>query len=251
MLYELYQHLTTACPRPVKDIGYLRELIGMAARHRRCRAAWQPHLQRCREWIIEAMEGCRGRVVVLGSGLLYDVPLRQLSDHFEEVVLVDILHMPAVRKAAGAFANVTLETQDITGFVGPLYGHIRQGVPLVPPGSADIPGDADLLISLNVLSQLAVLPTRFARLEATVAQSLMQAHLSALERSAGPVCLITEVEQRLCLAGQVVEKEEPLAGVVIPEALKARRAGWNWNFAPHPERHPGYDLVYRVEGYLR
>ncbi|NQU56088.1 MAG: hypothetical protein HQ513_02560 [Rhodospirillales bacterium] len=252
MLYEFYQHLTTSCPGPIKEVGYLRELIGMAARYRRCQTAWQPHLKQCREWIIQAMAGYGGRVVVLGSGLLYDVPLRELSDHFDDVVLVDILHMPAVRKAAKPFVNVTLETRDITGFVGPLYSHVKQGAPLALPDGPDIPLDrADLVISLNILSQLAVLPSEFAALDPAMLKALMQGHVDALEQSNAGVCLITEVEQRLCLGSQVVEREEPLTGVVIPETLTARRASWDWNFAPHPERHPRYDLVYRVEGYLR
>jgi hypothetical protein len=247
MLYEYYQLLTTPCPRPIKDMGYLRELIGMAARYRRCRTAWQPHLERCKDWIIQAMEGSLGRVVVLGSGLLYDVPLKQLSDHFDEVVLVDILHMPEVRKTARTFTNVTLKTRDITGFVETLHSGASQ----TPPDLADMPLEgADLVISLNVLSQLAVLPLAYAQLEAAACRALMQAHLDALARASGRVCLITEVEQRLCLAQEVIEKEQPLAGVVIPKDLKVRSTSWDWNFAPCPERHPQYDLVYRVEGFL-
>ncbi|MBC8267734.1 MAG: hypothetical protein H8E36_03210 [Rhodospirillaceae bacterium] len=248
MLYEFFQHLTTPCPRPVKDMGYLRELIGMQARYKRCQAAWQPHLHQCRNWICQAMQGSRGRVVVLGSGLLYDVPLQELSDHFDEVVLVDILHMPTVRKAIRPFSNVSLETRDITGFVEALH----DGTSRTPPEAPDIaPGGADLVISLNVLSQLPILPMAFAGLEATVAPSLMQAHLEALQRSAAKICLISEVEQQLCLDGEVVEKDDPLAGVSIPQNLKVHTADWRWDFAPHPERHRRYDLVYRVEGYLR
>jgi len=251
MLYEFYQYLTTPCSRPVKEIGYLRELIGMAARYKRCRDAWQPHLDRCQELIIQAMAGRSGRVVVLGSGLLYDVPLKHLSDHFEEVVLVDILHMPAARKAVRPFANVTLQTRDITGLVEPLYRHVKQGEPLILPDAANLRADAaDLVISLNVLSQLAVLPTQFAQLEAAVAQSMMQAHVDALERSSAGVCLITEVEQRLCLDREVIEKDQPLSGVVISRGLKANSTSWDWDFAPHPERHPRYDLIYGVEGYF-
>ena len=60
---------------------------------------------------------------------------------------------------------------------------------------------------------------------------------------------MTEVEQQLCLDGEVVEKEDPLAGVSIPQSLKVQTADWRWNFAPHPERHRRYDLVYQIKGY--
>jgi hypothetical protein len=245
MLFELYQTLTTPCPRPVKDVGYLRELIGMAARYRRCERAWKPHLKHCRDWICQAMQGSRGRVVVLGSGLLYDVPLAALSEHFDEVVLVDILHMPAVRKAVRRFSNVSLEVRDITGFVEALHS----GTSRIPPNAPDMALDgADLVISLNVLSQLPVLPMAFAGLEESVAASLMQAHVDALQKSTARICLITEIEQQLCLDGEVVEIEDPLVGVSIPQSLKVETADWRWDFAPHPERHRRYDLVYLIQG---
>ncbi|HJN24823.1 MAG TPA: hypothetical protein QGG18_03895 [Rhodospirillales bacterium] len=31
MLYELYQHLTTPRPRPIKEMGYLKELTDIDA----------------------------------------------------------------------------------------------------------------------------------------------------------------------------------------------------------------------------
>ncbi|MBC8242194.1 MAG: hypothetical protein H8E30_17210, partial [Alphaproteobacteria bacterium] len=188
MLYEVYQHLTTPCPHPIKDMGYLKELIGMMARHRRCQAAWLPHLNQCRDWIIKSMQGCekRSRVVVLGSGLLNDVPLDELSRGFEQVVLVDILHLPLVRKALKAYDNVELIEADISGFVGALYRHVNEDAPLVLPDNPAMPTDrADLVISLNVLSQLPILPMEFATskkkpLDVTTPTRLIAAHLEAL-----------------------------------------------------------------------
>lgn len=257
MLFELYQHLRTPCPRPVKEMGYLKELIGMAARGQRCRKAWAPHLQHCRDWIVQAMGDCpiRGKVVVLGSGLLNDVPIDELSQGFERVRLVDILHLPVVKKALKAYENVELVEQDISGLVEPLYRHIKNGVPLEIPAKANIPAeDADLVISLNVLSQLPIIPGIFAGknnrpLGEDIAQTLIDSHLKALEGLPSRVCLITEVEQRLCQGGDVLETLNPLLDVEIPNSLKTRFESWEWHFAPHPERHPEHDLIYQVEAY--
>ncbi len=259
MLYELYQHLTTPCPRPIKDMGYLKEMIGMMARHQRCKAAWQPHLDQCRDWIVQAMGACerRTRVVVLGSGLLNDVPLDELSRGFDQVVLVDILHLPVVRKALKAYVNVELLETDISGFVDPLYQHIKVGGPLTLPQVPDFSfGGADLVISSNVVSQLPILPSEFSAkkdepLDAQISTRLIASHLEALAGLASRVCLITETGQRLCQGGEVIEKNDPLYCVTIPESLKVQSATWDWNFAPHPERHPQYDLTYRVEGFFR
>jgi hypothetical protein len=255
MLYELYQFLTTPCTRPVKDVGYLREMIGMAARRKRCRAAWAPHMDQCKGWIVQAMEACdkREKVVVLGSGLLNDVPLAELSQGFGQVVLIDILHMPLVRNAVKAMANVTLDERDICGIVDHLYTHQT----FSSPDSPDIPFQgADLVISLNIASQLPVLPREYATkhniaLGADMAAQLISSHLEALVESTAHVCLITEIEQKLCQSGQVIEATDALAGVVIPDSLRGRSACWDWRYAPHPERHPKYDMVYRVEGLFR
>lgn len=259
MLFELYQYLTSPCPRPIKEMGYLKELIGMAARHRRCRDAWGPHLRHCRDWIVEAMADCprRDRVVVLGSGLLNDVPVDDLSQGFEDVVLVDILHLPVVRKALKPYDNIRLVEFDITGFVEPLYERVTKGADLSVPEHADIPANgADLVVSLNILSQLPILPFAYGEkkqcpLEEGVGRALIKGHLKALSELDARVCLISEVEQLLCQGDEVIERDDPLHGETIPQDLKGRSNSWDWRFAPHPERHPDYDLTYRIEGFMK
>ncbi len=45
------------------------------------------------------MAGLRQKrtAVVLGSGLLRDVPIEELSENFDTVVLVDLVHLASVR----------------------------------------------------------------------------------------------------------------------------------------------------------
>ncbi len=258
MLYELYQYLTTPCPRPLKDMGYLKDLIGMMARHQRCETAWKPHLACCRDWIVRAVKGCdkRDRVVVLGSGLLNDLPLDELAREFRKVVLVDILHLPVIRRALGPYGNVELDERDITDYVIPIYKHITSGGLLTDPTAPDLSFDGtDLVISLNVLSQLPLLPMEFAAkkkksIDENIPARLIAAHLEALASLSCRVCLITEVEHSLCLDGEVIERFDPLMGENIPQDLKTHAKSWDWDYAPHPERHPKYDLVYRVEGFF-
>jgi len=253
MLAEWVQYLTTPCPRRLRRLGYLKQMIGMQARHQRCRDAWGGHLQQTRELILAAAETCPGRAtaVILGSGLLLDVPLKELSAAFDEVVLVDVLHMPRVRREAATLvrvaagqANVRFDERDITGIVGALsLGQAPR------PDGADLGADgADLVVSCNVLSQLGVLPEQVSP---GISAALMKAHVEALAGHPGTVCLITETAHRLVDGGAEIESSDPLAGVAIPESLKMNRRGWDWRFAPRPERHRRYDLIHSVEGFIR
>lgn len=109
-------------------MGYLKELISMEVRQKRCREAWAPHFRECRDLIDKATEGIgHHKVTVLGSGLLLDFSLDLLADTFDKVVLVDILHLPVVQKRVRAFANVELFTNDHTGVAEVTWDHVQQG----------------------------------------------------------------------------------------------------------------------------
>ena len=167
MLYELYTYVTTPCPQYVRHMDYLSEAIAMRGRHLRNRTAWQPHLEQTRRAILSAAEGSRNRskVVILGSGLLLDVPLEELSAMFREVVLLDIVFLPEVYKRVKRYGNVRLVQHDVTNMAQKLYENIRSGQPELPsaaPSVPDIDKNTGLVISLNILSQLWVMPRTYA-----------------------------------------------------------------------------------------
>src|SRR5713226_4531726 len=99
MFRETLEGLLTPCPRHLRKMGYLRELIGMKARFKRCRSAWAPHLDRTCAVIRNARDRCpqRRRAVILGSSYLRAVLVPELAPYFREVVLVDIIHPLGVR----------------------------------------------------------------------------------------------------------------------------------------------------------
>jgi len=261
MLVEFFKYLSTPCPRPIREMGYLKEIIGLEARHRRCQDAWSTHLEASRALIVDAAKSClkRRRVVVLGSGWLFDVPLRELSELFDEVVLVDLLHMPGVRKTVGKFSNVVMLEHDIAGVIAPLYQQVREATPMPLP-DADLPLDgADLVVSANVISQLPVIPGEYATKAgrhsavglSVLSKALIESHLAALVAFRGTACLITEVEHQTLADGVVVARRDPLSGVTVPTQLGHDRHFWEWDFAPRPERHKNHDVRYQIEGVIR
>lgn len=157
--------------------------------------------------MLNAVSQCKKKnlVVILGSGILSDIPLEDLSAEFDQVELVDVIHLNATRKAVKAFANVGLKTRDITGIAEDLYIHVQTGGmgPIAAP-SATFPllEGADLVISANVFSQLPLCLLETARNGlgwksanlVDFARGILQAHLTALENLSSTVCMITEIE---------------------------------------------------------
>ena len=252
-------YLAIPVPRHVRRMGYVRELRALRARRNRCREAWRPHLAHTREVILEAAARCERRrsALVVGSGLLFDVPLEALSRQFERVVLVDIVHAWSVHREASRFSNVRLVPLDVTGVVERCHALARRRVPApLPrrPVECFVDEDFDLVASVNVLSQLPVVPNGYmsrrirSLTEADTrefSRALVVNHLDWLCSFQGIACLVTDLE-RLCHGDRgPASREGSLWGVTLPEGGR----DWMWDLAPRPEMYFHLDVRHRVGGY--
>lgn len=190
--------------------------------------------------------------MILGSGRLLDVPLATLASEFRRVVLVDALHPPAVRLRVRRHANVELWSEDITGTAAALH-RLKSGDPLPPARSFAPLHDprVDLVVSLNLLSQLGVLTGEWIehclRHSSTAAEAfaadLVRTHLDDLARCRATVCLVGDVEWRhVGRAGELLESQSSIFGVSPPVADEE----WLWPIAPAPESDPVVSDVRRV-----
>jgi hypothetical protein len=255
MILEALEWLATPCPRALRDTGYLSELVSIGARHRRCRAAWADHLARSRQAILDAARRTAGRrrALVLGSGRLLDVPLAELATLFERVTLVDLVHPLAARWRARRHANVTLVSRDVTGIIGALRRwQPGQALPIPRPLDIILEPDVDFIISLNLLSQLGVLPIEWIEKRAgpaghaaahALSAALTRVHLDDLASCRAHVCLIGDVEWwRARADGTVVERWSSIDDIEAPPAI----AEWIWPIAPAPEADPNLSEFRRV-----
>ena len=258
MILELLEYLTTDCPAYARRLGYLKEAIAIKARYRRHCEAWGPHLARSRAVINAASQACpqRRTALVLGSGLLLDIPLGALAAAFERVVLVDVVHLRAARRIAARYANVEMMTEDVTGLAGDIEARLRdgwRGASVPAPVLFHDDDSIDLVVSANILAQLPVMPAAALRCAGAddiavglFCAAVLRAHLGYLAGFAAGVCLITETERETYGPdGEILRIDPALYGITLP----GDGDGWTWDLAPVGEISRQYGIRNHVAGF--
>ncbi len=180
-------------------------------------------------------------MVILGSGLLLDVPIKELSALFQEVVLMDVICLPEVRRQIRKYVNVRFVEHDVTNVAERLYQYGQEhisGLPEPAPGTAEIDESTDLVVSLNILSQLWVIPRAYAanhiggltedQIEEWCGR-LVASHYEYLRSLPSDVCLVADHEfVKRDRKGQVLSRDSTVYGLELPSPDD----WWTWNIMP-------------------
>jgi len=247
MILEALQYTATLPVTPKQFRPFIRSSVNLWARAGRCAKEWAPHEAQCQSFIRQTVAGMKERrtAVVLGSGLLRDVPVEFLANSFDTLVLVDLVHLSSVRLwlSAKRLGNVRLISRDLSGFDDVLAG--RDAEPL---GFLRQVPYLDLVISANILSQIGVGATRRLETEKSgdagdVVPKLIAAHLSGLAALPATAALLTDTRYRVTdRSGTVSEESDLLHGISAPAAA----AQWQWTVAPFGEESRDYRIVHDV-----
>jgi hypothetical protein len=202
MILEALEWCLTPASRAARAGGHLSEQIAIRHRARRCAEAWAEHLARTKAFVNARLADGGREVAVLGSGHLHDVDVAGLLSRFERVVLIDAVHPLEVRfRAATSRGRIVCLAADLCGlspapYIGPAETIRTEGP------AFDRIRRADLVVSVNLLSQLVVVPVRrWARAgepdEAIIraARSVLEAHIGLL-RSCRRALLISDAAHR-------------------------------------------------------
>lgn len=228
-----------------KKLGFYSDNAGILNRYIREQENWQEHLQNTKKAILKsAFNKQKGIVVVLGSGWLLDVPLKELSEMFEQVYLIDIVHSKQVTHQVAKMKNVQCIEYDVSG------GVLEGVFDLVKNKSNDLDSIvlenknwglspeivADFVISVNILSQLDYFALSFLRKNTTfcelrlgeLKQRIQQAHLSFLPK--GKSCVITDFKEIIYRnkdKENILRQNNLLKVDIDPKSIFNR---WIWNF---------------------
>jgi len=234
---ELYRRI-------LYKMGYYSYQEGLIYRHLKQKGGWDSHLSNCRSFILKAADLLKPRkVTVLGSGWLLDFPLAEMLERDIEIILIDIVHPPEVKKQLEGIERVRIAEADLTGGLIaeiwekagrlPFYKKLRSTGIINIPEYRPEDEDPGMVVSLNLLSQLDILPVRLLRKKSSVPEDellnfrkeVQQKHLAFLLKHRS--VLITDVREIYSdRKGQSIE-EQTVVITLPPAEVKEE---WTWNF---------------------
>ena len=234
---------TPSYRRMLHKLGYYDYQRGLVYRHLNQDAGWFGHEKNSRNFILRAVNLLKPeKITILGSGWLLDLPVAELAERSMQIRLVDIFHPPEVRSQTAGFRNLELVEEDITGglieevwkkagkstFLNRMTTLKEIIIPDYEP--ADSPG---MVISLNILTQLEVLPLTFLRKKTRAdknefeifRQQVQKKHLDFLRRHTS--LLLTDTAEKITHSSGIVSE---IPSVVIDLPAGRLRENWQWDF---------------------
>lgn len=247
--------------RVLKEMKIISDQKGILNRYISGAGAWDEHLVKTREFIINLVREENPRsILICGSGWLLDVPLEQLTEITREIYLADIYHPPQIRNKIQKIPGCRLLQVDLTGgAVMAAYNYVREyrktgirkhlsDIPLSVPILPVKPG---YMISVNMLNQMDILLVDYLKKHLVLEEEeiagfrarVQQNHLDHLMSSR--FCLVTDAEE-IIINSQGQEKERrKLIYTHLPEG--SRKDSWIWEFDKRGSYNRGMKTHFLVE----
>ena len=224
-------------------MGYYNYQQGLIYRHLNQKSGWDSHLSHCRDFVMKAINEIKpSRITVLGSGWLMELPLAEMAERTEKIFLVDIVHPPEVIEQTAGLRNVEIYEQDVSGglieevwkkagkktFLNKLPSLEAIVIPEYQPVE-----DPGLVISLNILTQLEVLPERLLRRKSKATdedfirfrRDIQEKHLGFLKKHLS--VLITDESEMIFKADGTKNENITLLAELPPGRISDK---WIWDF---------------------
>lgn len=254
MLLEWIEYLRTRSNKTAKEWGYTYQNVALKFRSSRCKQAWQSHIDECHQLIREELELVKPKtVMVLGSGLLLEVPIDDLLARVEKIYLVDLVHSAKIRKLAQKHSKIELIERDLSS----LLGFLKKGLGAFELKS--IPWDklpdwslpkVDLVISANLMSQIPLIISESLPMSTSVyntfARRLRDQHVQRVCAQGERGLLFADFETRyIDRSGKQLKLEDYKVSMIKFEYIKE----WLWEISPYGETSKDYKVVMCVRAF--
>lgn len=222
-------------------MGFIPSQAGIMRRMLREEGGWQSHLEKTCDFIQQAVkEQTPKSIRILGSGWLLDIPMKYLIDHCERIVLTDISHPNQIINRYSVFKSVEFETVDLTGGIVNLSYNLKKKSFSFDnflhqiESSTSMSFGEDLIVSVNLLSQLSVILTDYLTKKlnlstsqvASIAEAIQKKHLEMLPL--GKSLLIADYEEEYYDEENKLIGSKPTIYTTLPKGNGNKE--WIWNF---------------------
>ena len=262
MIREALIFLLTPTTSIAKKYGFLYQSIALQHRFERCKKAWLPHLKNCQDLYLNKIKELSQKksIVILGSAHLHEIPMHLLVDNFETITLVDVVHPLKHHWLAKKNSRLKLITQDLSGSLDKLdsLNALKDLHILIEElKTKDLFNfEADLIVSSNIMSQLALLPIdaiekklkRNLSVEEKdiICTAFAEIHLKNLQHCQG---------QKLIYCDREVIYRDPQGEEIYKGHYPVNFNGfkklkeWIWQLAPLKEASKDYSIEMKIEAY--
>ncbi|UOF00057.1 hypothetical protein [Bdellovibrio reynosensis] len=262
MIREALIYLLNPATPLAKKYGFLYSSVALQHRYERCKKIWIPHLKNCQDLFLEAVNKLpqKKSVIILGSAHLHEIPMHLLVQNFESITLVDVIHPLKHHWLAKRNSRLKLITMDLSNSLDKLdaltsFADLQELLSALTKEKL-FHFEADLIVSANILSQLALLPIdalekkikRPLTLEEKdlVCTAFAENHLKNLSQCQG---------RKLIYADREVIYRDPKGEEIYKGHYPVDFAGykklkeWMWMLAPLKEASKDYSIEMKIEAY--
>ncbi len=256
MIFEWFEYVKTHGSKVAKDWGYVYQNVSLKFRSRRCSKAWQGHVDQCHQLICEHLEKTQpNTVMIIGSGLLLEIPIQDLLEKTEKIYLVDLVHAGEIRKFAAKNPKIELIERDISSLLGILKkgaGSFQiNSIPWKQLPNWQLP-KVDWVISANLMSQIPLMISERLPMSSEVyvrfAKSVRDQHIQRLFEQAPKILLFADFETRYIDHEDQRIKTETYQ--VDLGSLSFDRE-WLWEISPFGETSSDYKIEMLVKAYWK
>ncbi len=264
MIIEAIRYSLTPAPKWVHRMGYLHEAIAINARKARCGDSWNGHITKTKEAILNAVKTRQQNrtILITGAAAINDIPLQELAGIFEQVILLDIIHpfefKNPFKSNPYGYNNIRHISVDITNHMQNLFNNPDILPKVMTPDLYHNFPDIDFVISVNMASQLPVIPLQYLRRNNQNTShtdkningfftQIIAAHFNWLSGFNCPTAVICDIKwQKINSDDQVIDQYDPLYNLDMQAPLKT----WRWDIAPIGEIDKGFCCVNIVAYWL-
>jgi hypothetical protein len=254
MLLEWIEYLRTRSNKMAQEWGYTYQNVSLKFRSRRCKEAWRHHIDQCHQLVREQVLTVKPKsVMVLGSGLLLEIPLEALLESCEKIFLVDLVHAAKIRKLAKKFPQIKLIEKDLSSVLGFLKKgqapFVMKSIPWDQLPAWDLP-KVDWVISANLMSQIPLIISETlpmsSKVYADFARRLRDLHIERTCSQGKQGLLFADFETSYRdRDGELLKKESYKVTLGPLKFLKE----WEWEISPYGETSKDYKVEMLVKAY--